>query len=132
MTLPKIVFCVAVMWAASSAQVYAHHGGNIEFDNEKVAGPITLTATRFAFAFPHPQFYGEMKDERGNIQPWNLVMRLTPTGLRQLGWARDSIKPGDMLTVTYRPHRSMPNVGLATRVLVNGKWLPLEEGEKPE
>ena len=37
--------------------------------------------------------------------------------------ARDSVKPGDTLTVTYSPHRTAPNVGFARRLVVNGKFL---------
>ena len=126
-----IALAAAVSLTGSSSQIFGHHGGAIEWFDDKMGGPVTVTATKFAFNFPHPQFYGEMKDERGNIQSWSFVIRLTPTGLRDLGWTRNSIKPGDTLTVTYHPHKTMPTVAQPIRVRINGKFLPLEVGDKP-
>ena len=114
----------------STPLIFAHHGGAIEWFDGKPLGPITVTATRFAFSFPHPQFYGDVKDEKGNTQAWSFVMRVTPTGLRELGWSSKSIKPGDTLTVTYNAHKTMKTVAQPVRVLINGKFLPLEPGEK--
>ncbi len=119
-----------VVFLALSAQLFGHHGGAIEWFGDKTIGPVTVTATRFAFSFPHPQFYGDIKDESGKTQSFSFVIRLTPTGLRDLGWTGKSIKPGDTLTVTYHPHKTMATVVQPVRVLINGKFLPLEVGEK--
>jgi hypothetical protein len=125
-----MVLAAAVSQNGSSSLIFAHHGGAIEWFDGKPVGPITVTATRFAFNFPHPQFYGETKDENGTIQSWSFVIRLTPTGLKDLGWSSRSIKPGDILTVTYNPHKTMATVAQPIRVLINGKFLPLEPGDK--
>jgi uncharacterized protein DUF6152 len=125
-----LTLCGVVFLAGASAPVFGHHGGAIEWFEGKVTGPITVTATRFAFNFPHPQLYGEKKDEKGNLESWSFVIRLTPTGLKELGWTSRSIKPGDVLTITYNPHKKMATVAQPVRLLVNGKFLPLEPGDK--
>jgi hypothetical protein len=134
LSIKKIVACLplaAVMaLTGASSNAFGHHGGAIEWFDGKVTGPITVTVTKFAFLFPHPQLYGEKKDEKGNMESWSFVIRLTPTGLKDLGWSSRSIKPGDTLTVTYNPHKTMPTVAQPVRLLVNGKFLPLEPGEK--
>jgi hypothetical protein len=134
LSIKQIVICLAlaaaVFLSAAKSQTFGHHGGAIEWFDGKVTGPIEVTVTRFAFLFPHPQLYGEKKDQNGKTESWSFVIRLTPTGLKELGWTSRSIKPGDTLTVTYNPHKTMPTVAQPVRVLVNGKFLPLEPGDK--
>jgi hypothetical protein len=113
----------ALVLLPPAAPLHAHHGGAVEYFMDKTAGPITGTVTTFAFRFPHPYIEFDVKDASGATQKWTAVMQLTPTRLRALGWTRDSVKPGDTLTVTYSPHRSAPTVGFARRVEVNGKLL---------
>jgi hypothetical protein len=45
--------------------------------------------------------------------------------LREHGWSRDSIKPGDKVTLTYLPHVEKPRVGQMVTIEVNGRPLPL-------
>ena len=90
---------------------------------DRTLGPITGTVTQFSFSFPHPYIQFDVKDANGNVQKWSAVMQLTPTRLRARGWTRESVKPGDTLTVTYSPHRTARNVGFARRIEVNGKFL---------
>jgi hypothetical protein len=113
----------AVLAPGTSSSTFAHHGGGVEYFMDQTRGPITGVVTSFAFSFPHPYIQFDVKDEKGNVQKWSAVLQLTPTRLRTRGWTRDSVKPGDTLTVTYSPHRTAPNVGFARRLLVNGTFL---------
>jgi hypothetical protein len=56
---------------------------------------------------------------------WTITTRWTPTILREHGWSRESIKPGDKITVTYLPHVEKPRIGQMQTIEVNGKSLPL-------
>ena len=129
-SLSKFVVCAALAaalcLAGSSSPTLAHHGGNINWIQDDLIGPVTVTATKFNFTFPHPTFLAEMKDKSGKVQPWTFVLRPTPTGLRDRGWTRRSIKPGDTLTITYNPHKTTGQVGVARRLLINGKYLQIE------
>jgi hypothetical protein len=126
-SLKQVVFCVAlvavILLPGATPPALAHHGGGVEYFMDRTLGPITGVVTSFAFNFPHPQIYFDVKDEKGGVQKWAAVMQLTPTALRARGWTRQSVKPGDTLTVTYSPHRTAPNVGFARRIEVNGKFL---------
>lgn len=126
-SVKTVVFCLAlaaaVLLPGSTPPMFAHHGGGVEYFMDRTLGPITGVVTVFAFSFPHPYIQFEVKDENGNVQKWSAVMQLTPTRLRTRGWTRDSVKPGDTLTVTYSPHRTAANVGFARRIVVNGKFL---------
>jgi hypothetical protein len=122
----KLIIGVALTGAAlgiaSNVSIFAHHGGGIEYKMDETAGPITGVATEFAFRFPHPQVYMDVKDKNGKVTRWAIVLRSNPISLRDRGWSRDSIKPGDTLTFMYSPHRTAATVGFARRVEINGKF----------
>jgi hypothetical protein len=109
---------LVVAWPAA-----AHHGGDVEWADAAI-GPITGTATKFAFQFPHVYFEMEVAEE-GGVAPWTITTRWTPTILREHGWSRESIKAGDKVTVTYLPHVEKPRVGQMVTVDVNGRSLRL-------
>jgi hypothetical protein len=90
---------------------------------DQTRGPITGTVTAFAFTFPHPHIEFDVKTASGAIEKWAAVFQPTPTNLRAAGWTRNSVKPGDTLTVSGPPHKSAPNVIFARRVEINGKLL---------
>jgi hypothetical protein len=112
---------LAVCWLASP--VAAHHGGDVEWADAPV-GPISGTATRFAFQFPHVFFEMDVVAD-GGVAPWTITTRWTPTILRDHGWTRESIKAGDKVTVTYLPHVEKPRIGQMVTIEVNGRSLPL-------
>ena len=112
-----------LVWLLAAGPVAAHHGGDVEWTKE-TAGPITGTATKFAFQFPHV-FFEMNVEEGGAAVPWTITTRWTPTILREHGWSRDSIKAGDRVTVTYLPHVDKPRVGQMVTVEINGESLPL-------
>ena len=101
----------------------AHHGGAVEFDAGKTDGPFVGTVTRVALSYPHPQIYFDVKREDGTVVPWAVMLRPTPAILRKHGWTRESIKPGDTISVTMWPHRTVEHFGNAVRVAVNGTVL---------
>jgi hypothetical protein len=113
----------SLLAAAGSGSLMAHHGGGVEYHMDQTLGPVAGVVTRFNFSFPHPQVYFDHTDENGEVTPWVAVMRLSPVGLRQRGWTRNSMMPGDTISVVYSPHRTAPNVGFARRIEVNGEFL---------
>jgi hypothetical protein len=112
---------VLLAFAAGSAS--AHHGGDVEW-GDKAVGPITGTATKFAFQFPHV-FFELNVEENGATTAWTITTRWTPTILRDHDWGRESIKPGDKVTVTYLPHVEKAHVGQMQTIEINGESLPL-------
>ena len=108
---------------AVPAGCFAHHGGDVEWGDGPL-GPMTGTAKKFAFQFPHVYVEVDVAAD-GAAVPWTLVTRWTPTILREHGWSRDSIKPGDTLTVTYLPHVERPHIGQMVSIEINGQSLPL-------
>ena len=121
---PAVALILTVFSAPLCSPVYAHHGGAVEWQ-DSVEGPITGIATEFVFRFPHVLIYMDVEGENGEAQSWAVNTRWTPTILRQHGWNRNSVEPGDTVTVTYRPHVTSPTVCQMRTVKVNGEELPL-------
>ena len=47
---------------------------------------------------PHARFYVDVTDEGGKVTNWELELG-SPNGLMRRGWTRNSLKPGDTVTV---------------------------------
>jgi hypothetical protein len=116
--------CAASMALAVFAwPAAAHHGGDVEWADKPV-GPITGTATKFAFQFPHVFFEMDVPQD-GAVAKWTMTTRWTPTILRDHGWSRESLRAGDKVTVTYLPHIEKARIGQMVTIEVNGRELPL-------
>lgn len=105
-----------------SRPILAHHGGAV-YDAQN---PITLkgTVTDFAWANPHVQIFFDVKEEKGNIVHW--ACEALPPGrlTRGSGWTKNSLKPGDEVTITLSPAKTGAPVGsLRKVVLADGKVL---------
>jgi hypothetical protein len=107
---------------------FPHHGtGGYDF-----AKAITLngTATSFDWANPHCLLHMDVKDDNGNVQRWTLEMA-SPTTLSRRGWTKDSIRPGDQVTIDTHPAKNGILLGISSgnsyilKAVVNGKLLPV-------
>ena len=103
--------------------IWAHHG-NASYDNDN---PITIkgTVTEFAWTNPHVQIYLDVKDDKGKVVHWS-VETFSPGKLVRAGWAKDSVKVGDQVSITLIPAKSGAPVGFLHKlVLPNGEELGL-------
>jgi hypothetical protein len=75
----------------------AHHSFTAEYDAAK---PVTLTGTvtKVEWMNPHARFYIDVKDDSGTVTNWELELG-SPNALMRLGWTRNSLKPGEQVSV---------------------------------
>lgn len=117
---PLFVLAVAFTLIATVVPVYAHHAFAAEYDRNK---PITITGTvtKLEWLNPHARFYIDTKDDTGKIVNWDFELA-SPNGLMRRGWTRNSLKPGDVVTVTgYRAKSGLPVGNAGSVVLADGK-----------
>ena len=88
--------CFGLSVAASTTAI-AHHSFAAEFDQNS---PVTLTGTvtKVEFQNPHIYFYLDVRDQSGKVVNWSFEGG-PPNVLYRQGWRKDSVKPGDVLTV---------------------------------
>ena len=94
-----LVFALAasVGLGLAVAPLLAHHSFAAEFDGSK---PVDLagTVTKVDWVNPHSWIYIDVKSDDGTVANWGLETG-PPNVLYRGGWRRDTVKPGDAITV---------------------------------
>ena len=117
----SLLFCFGSLLLGAVAGTNAHHGGGSYWDRSRQpVGPVTGIATEFLFTFPHVSIFMDIAHEGADAENYLMSIVWTPTILRELGWTRRSIQPGDELTVTYSPHKRDARSGSLVSIEVNG------------
>jgi len=111
-----LVFCVPM---------FAHHGSRVSYDMHK---EVTMrgTVTDYQYQNPHIYVLYDVKDDKGNVVHWG-AETYSPIVMRKEGWNKNTLKPGDEITVTLWPSKvGAPRGFLAKLVLPNGDVTDLE------
>ena len=96
-----MMLCMASI--AASGRALAHHSFAAEFDDTKPV-KLTGTVTKVEWTNPHIWFFMDVKNDKGAVENWGFEMGGTAQLVR-LGWKRDSMKIGDVVTVDARRSR---------------------------
>lgn len=110
----KLALVASVGLIFGTALLSAHHSFEAEYDFNK---PLKLmgTVTKVEWMNPHARFYVDVTDESGKVTNWNFELGPIVILVRQ-GWRRDSLKPGDQVTVEGFQAKDGNALGNARRV----------------
>jgi len=126
MRLRAISFFVVSLLAVSFP-LFAHHGGAAYETDKSVIVKGTVTA--FVWSNPHVFVKVDVKDDKGNIVHW-IVEAQNPVSMMQIGWSKDTFKPGDEVEIDAMPAKNGNPVGFLgsssptaprRRIVINGK-----------
>jgi DNA/RNA endonuclease YhcR with UshA esterase domain len=97
--MKKLALFLAVSFAALlvSAPLLAHHG-EANYDTDKVVS-VKGTVSDFEFINPHTLITLDVKNDKGEIEKWDCEMRSPTMLVRVGGWDKNTLKPGDVITV---------------------------------
>jgi hypothetical protein len=114
----------AILGAAlvHSTPALAHHS-NVAFEVTKV---VTITGVVKAFEWrnPHTWVILTVDDGKGGKVDWGIEGR-APGVLLRAGWSKNSLQPGEMITVDMSPAKDGSKTGLVARVTkADGTILP--------
>jgi hypothetical protein len=91
-----VVFILLTDLFGASHPILAHHSP-AEYDTTKLVS-VKGTVTQFEWTNPHAYIYLDVKDDKGEIEKW--TAELGSLGmLSRANWRKDTVKPGDQITV---------------------------------
>jgi hypothetical protein len=119
----KFLMCIALGIGVSifSLPLFAHHGA-AAYDMGK---SVTLkgTVTLWLWANPHCVLQLDVTDDRGQVVQWSAETE-NPSSMVHYGYTKQSLKPGDQITVTVIPAKNGKPFGrILEVVLPNGQKL---------
>jgi DNA/RNA endonuclease YhcR with UshA esterase domain len=107
---------------ASPMVSQAHHSFAVYFDSSKDV-TIKGKVTAFRFTNPHGIIVIDVVDAQGRVQEWRAETN-APVVLQRRGWTRESIKPGETITVEgWASRDGKPYVRLRSAVDANGRLI---------
>ena len=114
-------FCVvaAVLFCAP---VRAHHSIAAQFDMYKT-NTVSGTISKMDFRNPHSWLYIDVKNDKGEVEPWSIEFAAA-NALYRRGWRQEDLPVGAALTVTGYVARDGSRMLGATDVkLADGRTL---------
>ena len=123
-----IVVAIGFIVLTVSLPASAHHG----LAGYDMTQTLTIkgTVTEFAFINPHSAIHIDVKDEKGSVEKW-LVEADSPNNLSRAHWNKDSIKPGEEVSIVGNRAKNGSRVMRLQKVVFsNGQELKPREGDE--
>jgi hypothetical protein len=109
----------------AAVPAFAHHSDvayqrtSIELKN--------VTIVKVSWINPHGVVLCDIKDESGKVTRWTLEMG-SPSAMQRVGWNRNSLSPGDVVTLDVNPAKNGTSFGRLLRATtVDNKVLEYRE-----
>jgi hypothetical protein len=133
----KVLMCLALLGGllAVCGPMFAHHGSSAY--ETKVAEIKGATITKFLWANPHCMVMFDAKDAKGNVLHWAAETG-SASSVMGIGWNRNSLQPGDVVTVYLWAAKSGNPVGRLNKIMLadgttlRDTVLGGDKGERPE
>lgn len=109
-----LLFGLAGAACFTSVAVFAHHGAAAYSNKMMVLKDATVT--KFVWANPHTILLFDVKEESGNVTHWAGEAG-SPSAVGLLGWTKNSVQVGDVITVYIFPSKSGSPVGRLNRIV---------------
>lgn len=95
---------------------WAHHGSAV-YETAKVVVLKDATVTKFIWANPHSIVMFDAKDEKGNLAHWAAEAG-SPSALSLIGWTKNSVRPGDVITAYVFQSKTGNSVGRLNKIVL--------------
>jgi Family of unknown function (DUF6152) len=93
---------------------FAHHGDAGRYEDDVVV--MQGTVVEMQLITPHSIVVVDVPDESGKVVRWQAEMGGRAAMIKDFGWTKDTLKPGDKITLTGRKVKSgAPYMNLTDR-----------------
>jgi hypothetical protein len=114
-------FTVVAIAIVISAPAFAHHSMSAYDRGHDTTFKATIT--QFEWVNPHTQITFTMADEHGNVVQW-VAEGPGPNRLANHGWTKDSLKPGEEVTIVGNRNKDgSPTMRFEKVIFQNGDQL---------
>jgi hypothetical protein len=105
--------------AAGVGPMAAHHS-TVPFDTTKQT-TLTGIVKEFDWTNPHTWIWINVPNDKGGVDLWG-VEGMSPNYLGRRGWTKNTIKPGEKITIVGRPMKDGSKAAMfMSATLANGK-----------
>jgi uncharacterized protein DUF6152 len=111
-TLPFVALVLGLL--SVSHPVFAHHGA-AAYDMSKTVMLKDAIVTKYSWINPHALIYLDAKDETGQITHWTAETG-SPAAIGVVGWSRNSMKAGDVVTIWVFQSKTGALVGRLNKI----------------
>ena len=89
-----------------------------------MGGEKTLTGVvkKFDYTNPHSWIWIDVQNEQGSVDTWG-IEGMSPNYLSRRGWNRNTLKPGDKITITFHPSKEGKGGSFVSAKKENGETL---------
>ena len=115
------LLAVALSLFVVSVPMFAHHG-TAAYDLSKTV-TVKGKVTKFNFINPHVQVFFDVTGDKG-VEQWQAELT-SPNHLVRTGWNRDTLKPGDDVTITGYRTKDGSNSIWISKILLRDEELTL-------
>jgi hypothetical protein len=116
----SIGFGLAAALVMVSGVAFAHHGSGVSYNLGKVVTQEG-TVTEFQWRNPHVYILYDVKDDKGNVVNWGAETHSPVVCENDDGWTKNTLKPGDRVTISVFPSNVGSSRGLLAKIVLNGK-----------
>jgi len=100
---PRSFVALGAALVLISIQARAHHGDAGRY--EETIATLSGTVVALHLINPHASIILDVEDQNGHVLRWQAEVS-SANGLARIGWTRDTLKPGDKITVSGRVVKS--------------------------
>ena len=101
MSIARTASCLGLILATCATIAAAHHAFSPVYDSKR-STTVSGVVVEFRFANPHAMLTLDVKDDAGKTTKWTVEFA-GQLNLSEIGWTRDSLRPGEQITVTGNP-----------------------------
>jgi Family of unknown function (DUF6152) len=111
---PLMLVVIVAGLLMDSRSLSAHHGA-AAYDMSKTVAFKDAVVTKFSWINPHALISFDVKDDTGKITHWAAETG-SPIAIGVVGWSRNSVKAGDVITIWVFQSKNGQNVGRLNKV----------------